>query len=108
MGEVCRGIKLALGQHSATRHANSNDGMDALFCWFDHARQELTSAHAQMPLFVLQPGQKHIQFIQGDRIGLVYPDTPHGRVWATHSNQLARGAVLTSYTTDLVDRKIVG
>ena len=45
----------------------SNDGMDAVFFWFDTGSRTLTSAHAKMPLFILAPGQASVQTLDGDR-----------------------------------------
>lgn len=104
MSEVSRGMKLALGQHSATRHADSNDGMDAVFLWFDDAKLALTSAHAKMPLFILLPGQDAVQSIEGERIGIGYADTPADMFWKNRNTQLARGAIICCFTDGLIDQ----
>jgi serine phosphatase RsbU (regulator of sigma subunit) len=104
MAEVSRSMKLALGQHSATQHADSNDGMDALFFWFDQASRELTSAHARMPLFVLSPGQDDVLTVNGERTGLGYADTPVDKVWKNHRTSLMAGVILCACTDGLIDQ----
>ncbi|MFC0659663.1 SpoIIE family protein phosphatase [Eoetvoesiella caeni] len=104
MATVNRGVKLALGQHSATQHAHSNDGMDAAFFWFDDASMTLTSAHAKMPLFMLAPDQENVQSLDGERLGLGYADTPADAVWTNHSAQLAHGTILCCFTDGLIDQ----
>lgn len=104
MAEVSRGMKLALGQHSATQHADSNDGMDAVFLWFDEATHLLTSAHANMPLFVLLPEQDTVQTVSGERVGIGYADTSADMAWKNHSTQLAGGAIVCCATDGLIDQ----
>ncbi len=104
MGEVSRSMKLALGQHSASRNADSNDGMDAAFLWFEKAGRRLTSAHAKMPLFVLAPDADSVQSIDGERVGLGYADTPADMVWRNHHTQLEESAILCCSTDGLIDQ----
>lgn len=104
MGEVSRGMKLALGQHSSSQHADSNDGMDAAFLWFDSTAGVLTSAHAKMPLFVLEPTADAVQTIDGERMGIGYADTPADMVWANHRSTLESGAILCCSTDGLIDQ----
>lgn len=104
MGEVSRGMKLALGQHSPSHHADSNDGMDAAFLWFETASLTLTSSHAQMPLFVLPPGGDAVQSVDGERTGLGYADTRPDMVWKNHRTPLQSGAILCCCTDGLIDQ----
>lgn len=104
MAVVSRSIKMALGQHSATDHANSNDGMDATFIWFDKTRLSLTSAHANMPIFVLLPEGDEILTVRGERIGLGYADTPADTVWNNRYTSLSRGALVSCCTDGLIDQ----
>lgn len=104
MSEVSRGIKLALGQHSTSHHADSNDGMDAAFLWFDHSSGVLTSAHAQMPLFLLAPDSDSVQAVSGQRTGLGYPDTPADMVWKNQHTPLSRDTILCCCTDGFIDQ----
>lgn len=104
MAEVSRSIKHALAQHSATQHADSNDGMDATFFWFDTGSLSLTSAHANMPLFILLPDQEKVQSVSGERTGLGYADTPADMAWKNQSTQLVPGAIVCSCTDGLIDQ----
>lgn len=58
MAAVNRSMKAVLGQHSVTECSESNDGMDAVFFWFNAHDRTLTSAHAKMPLFVIHSGHE--------------------------------------------------
>lgn len=105
MGQVNRGIKQALGQHeSGTDLTASNDGMDAVFFWFDTTSRTLTSAHAKMPLFLLAPDQAEVQTLEGERTGLGYVDTPKDRVWKNHTTQLAPQTLVCCTTDGLTDQ----
>jgi len=104
MSEVSRGLKLALGQHSSTLRADSNDGMDAAFIWFENASLTLTSAHARMPLFVLMPGHESIQTVEGERTGLGYANTPADMAWTNRSTVLDHDTVLFCCTDGLIDQ----
>lgn len=104
MGDVSRGMKLALGQHSTSRHADSNDGMDAAFLWFDNASRMLTSAHANMPLFVLYPDTDTVQAVSGQRTGLGYADTRPDMEWKNHVTPLPSGTIACCCTDGLIDQ----
>lgn len=104
MGQVSRSMKLALGQHSSSQHADSNDGMDAAFLWYDNASRTLTSAHAKMPLFLLSPEADAVQSINGERTGLGYADTRADMVWKNHRTQLESGTILCCCTDGLIDQ----
>ncbi|MBC2769860.1 SpoIIE family protein phosphatase [Pusillimonas sp. 7-48] len=105
MSEVSRGMKQALGQHApgATETA-SNDGMDAVFMWFDAGLKSLTSAHAKMPLFVLAADQSDVVTVDGERRGLGYPDTPADARWTNHTTLLQPGTLLFACTDGLIDQ----
>lgn len=104
MGEVSRNMKLALGQHSASVHADSNDGMDAVFFWFDRATRRLTSSHANMALLVMRPSASEILSIKGERTGLSYADTRADMAWKNHETQLEAGTLLCCCTDGLIDQ----
>ncbi|NYT24160.1 SpoIIE family protein phosphatase [Alcaligenaceae bacterium] len=104
MAEVSRSIKLALGQHSATHHADSNDGMDAAFFWFEDGGLTLTSAHANMPLFLLSPTLEEVRDIEGERTGLGYAETRVDMAWTNQRTELAAGAILCCCTDGLIDQ----
>ncbi|MFA7668352.1 MAG: SpoIIE family protein phosphatase [Burkholderiaceae bacterium] len=104
MTEVSNSIKLTLGQHSAIHHANSNDGMDAAFLWFENDSNTLTSAHASLPLLLLLPGQEKIQNIRGERTGLGYTDTRVDMSWTNHRTRLPAETVLCCCTDGLIDQ----
>jgi sigma-B regulation protein RsbU (phosphoserine phosphatase) len=105
MGEVNRGMKQSLGQHSASaRLSESDDGMDAAFFWFDTATNNLTCASAKTPIFVLAADKQDVRMIDSERIGLGYVDTPHDAVWTNRTLQLESGAIVFSATDGIIDQ----
>lgn len=105
LGEVNRGMKQALGQHSVgDRLSESDDGMDAAFFWFDTVTRDLTCANAKMPLFLLLPGQDTVQTIEGERTGLGYVDTAHDMEWKNKTIHLQSGAILLGATDGIIDQ----
>lgn len=104
MGEVSRSIKSALGQHSASLHGDSNDGMDAAFLWFERSSYSLTSAHACLPLFILPRMADAVMIVNGERKGLGYADTPADMVWRNHHTPLESGVILSCCTDGLIDQ----
>jgi serine phosphatase RsbU (regulator of sigma subunit) len=105
MGEVNRGMKQSLGQHSAAaRLSESDDGMDAAFFWFDTASQQLTCASAKTPVFLLAPNKPDVHMIDSDRVGLGYVDTPHDAVWKNRMLPLESGTIVFSATDGIIDQ----
>ena len=105
MAKVNIGIKRALGQHEpGTDLTASNDGMDAVFFWFDASSRTLTSAHAKMPLFILTPEQANVQTLEGERTGLGYVDTPADMAWKNHKTPLPPQTLVCCSTDGLTDQ----
>lgn len=104
LSNVNRAMKQALGQHSATQHEGSDDGMDAAFLWFDDASRTLTWASAQMPLLVITPGDEEVRLLAGERPGLGYADTPNDAAWQAQSLELPPGTVCFCATDGLTDQ----
>lgn len=105
LAEVNRGMKQALGQHSATnRLSESDDGMDAAFFWFDSRVRTLTCANAKIPLFVLMPGEDKVRMIDGERTGLGYVDTARDMAWNNTRIQLMPGAIVFGATDGIIDQ----
>lgn len=105
MAQVSQGIKQALGQHEAGNDTGaSNDGMDAVFFWFDTVSRTLTSAHAKMPLFFLAPGQDSVHTLDGERTGLGYIDTPATMTWKNHVTVLDPQTLVCCTTDGLIDQ----
>ena len=105
MAQVSQGIKQALGQHETSDDMNaSNDGMDAVFFWFDSGSRTLTSAHAKMPLFILAPDQTSVQTLEGERTGLGYVDTPADMTWKNHTTVLDPQTLVCCTTDGLTDQ----
>lgn len=105
MGDVNRSMKRVLGQQgSAERQAESNDGMDACFFWFDSATRTLTSSGARLPLFVVDRDATEVVTVEGKRVGLGYLDTPDDMQWDNHSLRVTPQAIIFVCTDGVIDQ----
>ncbi|WP_454739744.1 SpoIIE family protein phosphatase [Cupriavidus necator] len=106
MMAVNRGIKQMLGQRDghAGGTAESNDGMDAAFLWFDNATRQLTFAGARCALFVLQPGDPDGEMVDGARMGVGYVDTDMDFAWQNRIVPMPSGCVVFVTTDGLIDQ----
>jgi serine phosphatase RsbU (regulator of sigma subunit) len=57
-----------------------------------------------MPLFVLAPGQEHVQTVDGERTGLGYVDTRHDMTWKNRIVPLAPGTMVFATTDGIIDQ----
>ncbi|WP_454725351.1 MULTISPECIES: SpoIIE family protein phosphatase [Cupriavidus] len=102
---VNRGIKQMLGQEARYGDtAESNDGLDAAFFWFDNASRRLSFAGAKSALFVLHPGDEDGEMVEGERMGAGYLDTGMDFAWQNRVVQTAPGSVVFVTTDGLVDQ----
>ncbi|WP_420992221.1 SpoIIE family protein phosphatase [Cupriavidus sp. 30B13] len=102
---VNRGIKQMLGQverYSDT--AESNDGLDAAFFWFDNASRQLCFAGAKSALFVLHPGDEDGEMVEGERMGAGYVDTGMDFAWQNRLVPTRPGSVVFVTTDGLIDQ----
>jgi serine phosphatase RsbU (regulator of sigma subunit) len=105
MAEVSTAIKMALGQHKAQTDTSwSNDGADAVFMWFNARNSTLTTAHAKMSLFLLPDQSEDVITLNGERLGLGYPDTAVDAVWTNHTTKLVPGTLVLACTDGLIDQ----
>jgi len=104
IGEVNRGVKGMLGQIEGNGSAESNDGMDAAFLWFDNATRQLRFAGAKLPLFHLDPDQAAVQTIDAERMGVGYVDSPQDYAWTNKVITVAEGSLLFLTTDGLIDQ----
>ena len=103
IGEVNRGVKSMLGQIESGA-AESNDGMDAAFLWFDNASRQLRFAGAKLALYQLAPDQQAVQTVDGERMGVGYADTPLDHAWSNQTMTIAEGSLLFLTTDGLIDQ----
>jgi len=102
--EVSGGVKALLGQTTEQRAvAESDDGLDAAFLWFDRATRQLHFAGARVALHVLAPGQP-LHVVEGERAGLGYVDTDPDQQWPTHVVELAPDTLVFVTTDGLIDQ----
>jgi serine phosphatase RsbU (regulator of sigma subunit) len=104
IGEVNRGVKSMLGQIEGNGAAESNDGMDAAFLWFDNATRQLHFAGAKLALFQLDPDQQAVQTVDAERMGVGYVDTPLDHAWTNKVITIAEGSLLFLTTDGLIDQ----
>jgi serine phosphatase RsbU (regulator of sigma subunit) len=103
IGEVNRGVKSMPGQIESGA-AESNDGMDAAFLWFDNASRRLHFAGAKLALYQLDPDQQAVQTVDGERMGVGYVDTPLDHSWTNKTIAIAEGSLLFLTTDGLIDQ----
>ena len=104
--EVSAGVKALLGQtHTGQQRAvaESDDGLDAAFLWFEPAGRRLHFAGARIALHVLAPGEP-LRVVEGERAGLGYVDTDAAQQWPTHVLTLAPGSLLFVASDGLTDQ----
>lgn len=111
LGEINRRVKSAMDQidhaHSGAdneREHQSDDGMDAAFCWFDRATRRLTWAGAHLQLMVLAPDADEVACFDGDRHGVGYASTPMNQRWENQTLELAAGTCVYFFTDGLLDQ----
>ena len=104
IAEVNRGVKGMLGQVEGQGQAESNDGMDAAFLWFDNATRLLHFAGAKLSLFQLDPDQQAVQTVDGERMGVGYVDSPLDYQWTNKTIAIPEGSLLFLTTDGLIDQ----
>jgi serine phosphatase RsbU (regulator of sigma subunit) len=104
LGEISRNVKTMLGQRDrGDQAAESNDGLDAAFLWFDRDSRTLTFAGARVAVLMLAPGQD-VATMDTERMGAGYVDTPVDFRWTNQRACLPPGTVLFVTTDGLVDQ----
>lgn len=102
--EVSGGVKALLGQTTEQRAvAESDDGLDAAFLWFEPRTRRLYFAGARIALHLLAPGEP-LLVVEGERAGLGYVDTDPAQEWPTHVVELTPGTLLFVTTDGLIDQ----
>ena len=102
--EVSGGVKALLGQTTEQRAvAESDDGLDAAFLWFERATRQLHFAGARVALHLLAQGEP-LRVVEGERAGLGYVDTPPDQQWPIHVVELAPDTLLFVTTDGLIDQ----
>jgi len=102
--EVSGGVKALLGQTTEQRAvAESDDGLDAAFLWFEPRTRRLYFAGARIALHLLAPGES-LLVVEGERAGLGYVDTDPAQEWPTHVVELTPGTLLFVTTDGLIDQ----
>lgn len=102
--EVSGGVKALLGQTTEQRAvAESDDGLDAAFLWFEPRTRRLYFAGARIALHLLAPGES-LLVVEGERAGLGYVDTDPAQQWPTHVVELTPGTLLFVTTDGLIDQ----
>jgi serine phosphatase RsbU (regulator of sigma subunit) len=104
LGEISRNVKTMLGQRErGDQAAESNDGLDAAFLWFDRDSRTLTFAGARVAVLMVAPGHE-VATMDTERMGAGYVDTPADFRWTNQQACLPPGAVLFVTTDGLVDQ----
>jgi serine phosphatase RsbU (regulator of sigma subunit) len=105
LAAVNRNVKGLLGQaNNGAEAAQSNDGLDTAFFWFDAAESVLYYAGAKIALHVLRPDADEFETIAADRMGVGYVDSSEDYQWNLRKIALPKGSVLFTYTDGLTDQ----
>jgi serine phosphatase RsbU (regulator of sigma subunit) len=105
LAAVNRNVKGLLGQaNNGAEAAQSNDGLDTAFFWFDAAESMLYYAGAKIALHVLRPDADEFETIAADRMGVGYVDSSEDYQWNLRKISLPKGSVLFTYTDGLTDQ----
>lgn len=113
-----RKVKTALGQIveknivpiEGSRFANlsdnehSDDGMDTAFIWVSLDANKIIYAGAKTPLFVLEKGCSEVFFIEGDKKGVGYVETPMDYEWTNREIKLSKGMCIYLTTDGIIDQ----
>lgn len=105
LGLVNKKIKTVLWQNY-TRHfgGQSNDGMDAMFCWFDLLHNELVYAGVHTLGFVLEGASPAVYLSLPDSKGVGYASTPMDYQWRNQSLALVESQCVYLSTDGLLDQ----
>jgi serine phosphatase RsbU (regulator of sigma subunit) len=105
LGTLNRRIKQSLGQIASRDDAEqSDDGLDALFMWFNQRDGVLTYAGARTPLHVLRAGAATVTTHETDRMGVGYVATPAEHRWQNRTLPLQPRDLLYAATDGLTDQ----
>ena len=105
LGTLNRKVKQSLGQiGSRTPGEQSDDGLDALFLWFEGPERTLTYAGARIPLHILRADAQATATHETDRMGIGYVGTPIEHRWQNRKIQLQVGDLLFASTDGLTDQ----
>jgi hypothetical protein len=98
-------MKEALQQRDGgpTSNLQADDGMDGAFLWIDAAREEVSIASANLPVFLLDPAGQ-ATMIKGDRRGVGYRDTPAEFEWTERRVSTLEAARILIATDGLPDQ----
>jgi sigma-B regulation protein RsbU (phosphoserine phosphatase) len=105
LGTLNRKVKQSLGQiGSHVPGEQSDDGLDALFLWFNQRDQTLTYAGARIPLHVLKADAQIVGSHETDRMGVGYVGTPIEHRWQNRNIRLVAGDLIYATTDGLTDQ----
>ncbi|WP_460903643.1 SpoIIE family protein phosphatase [Paraburkholderia jirisanensis] len=105
LAAVNRNVKALLGQVNSTAEvAQSNDGLDAAFFWFDAAQSQLHFAGARIALHILLPDGEQFETIAGDRMGVGYVDSLADYAWKLRTIPVPSGSLVFVCTDGLTDQ----
>lgn len=97
-------VSISGGRYQPGSHDQSDDGMDAAFCWVNTQAGKLTYAGAKMPLFFIPEGAVEVSVVEADRQGVGYVDTPMDYVWTNREIALSEGMCIYVTTDGIIDQ----
>lgn len=82
----------------------SDDGMDAAFCWVNTQTNLMTYAGAKTAIFHIREGDTEISVLDGDRKGVGYANTPMDFSWTNKDVPLEKGTCIYVTTDGIIDQ----
>ncbi|WP_429299031.1 SpoIIE family protein phosphatase [Paraburkholderia sp. GAS199] len=105
LAAVNRNVKSLLGQVDKSGVLpQSNDGLDAIFFWFDAEQRQLLFSGARIALHVLRSGAEQFESISGERMGVGYVDSLADYEWTLNTLTLPHDSLLFVSTDGLIDQ----
>jgi len=105
LGTLNRKVKQSLGQIGArVPGEQSDDGLDALFLWFNRRDHTLTYAGARIALHHMRADAQTVVSHETDRVGIGYVATPLDHRWQNRSVAVQQGDLICAATDGLGDQ----
>ncbi|MDR3392725.1 MAG: SpoIIE family protein phosphatase [Sulfuriferula sp.] len=97
-------IPINSAKYAIANSEQSDDGMDTAFCWVNTQDRTLTYAGAKIPLMYLTEESGEVSFLNPDRKGVGYVNTPMEYVWTNKQIELKEGTCIYLTTDGIIDQ----
>ncbi len=90
--------------HDTSALEQSDDGMDAAFCWFDTTAGKVVYAGAKIALYYIDPNNPQVHIVDPERCGIGYIDTSMDYQWHNKQLDLPAGSAVYLTTDGIIDQ----